>query len=168
MITYREATNVDLAAIRVLGREINALHHAAWPDVFSPSGDPQPDEDFWREMIGLPDATTFVAETAKGVIGFVNIAVVAKDKNPLLQPVAYARVGSVGVAERHRGRGIGTELMRRAEAWAAARGATRVNLIVWAFNERAVRLYEELGYEIRSYSMGKRLAPNPREEGRTV
>jgi hypothetical protein len=63
VITYRETTNVDLPAIRVLGREINALHHAAWPDVFAPSGGPQP-EDFWREMIGVPHTTSFAAAAA--------------------------------------------------------------------------------------------------------
>ena len=66
MITYREATLVDLQAICVLGQQINALHHAAFPDVFAPSGDPQRDEGLWREMIGAPEATTFVAETAEG------------------------------------------------------------------------------------------------------
>jgi len=157
VITYREATNVDLQAICVLGQEINALHHAAWPDVFAPSGDPQRDEGLWREMIGMPDATTFVAETAEGVIAFVNIAFIVQEKSPLFQPIAHARFGSVGVAERHRGKGIGTELMRRAEAWAARKGAKRLSLNVGAFNKEAIRLYEQLGYEVRSHSMGKRL-----------
>lgn len=157
MIIYREATSDDLHAVCVLGQEINALHHAAWPDVFAPSGDSSRDEGLWRETIGAPDATTFVAESADAVIGFVNVVFVARDKNPLLQPISYVRVGSVGVAECHRGQGIGTELMRRAEAWAAARGAKHVTLNVWRFNERAVGLYEHLGYEVRSHSMGKRL-----------
>jgi GNAT superfamily N-acetyltransferase len=108
-------------------------------------------------MIGAPDATIFVAERAEGVIGFATVAFVAKDKSPLLQPISYARFGSVGVAESHRGRGVGKELMRRAEGWAAAKGAKRISLNVWAFNERAVRLYKELGYEVLSHSMGKRL-----------
>jgi len=158
VITYREATSEDLQAICVLGQEINAIHHAAFPEVFTPSGDPRRDEELWRQMIGVPDAITFVAETTEGVIGFANIAFVEKDVNPLVQPISYARVGSVGVAERHRGRGVGRELMRHAEAWAAAKGAKRISLNVWAFNERAVRLYEELGYEVRSHTMGKRLS----------
>jgi ribosomal protein S18 acetylase RimI-like enzyme len=158
VITYREATSNDLLAICVLGQEINAIHHAAFPDVFAPSGDPRRDEELWRQMIGVPDAITFIAETEEGVIGFANVAFVEKDVNPLVQPVSFARVGSVGVAEGHRGRGVGTELMRRVEAWAAAKGAKRVSLNVWAFNERAVQLYMELGYEVRSHTMGKRIS----------
>jgi ribosomal protein S18 acetylase RimI-like enzyme len=158
VITYREATSDDLPTVCVLGQEINAIHHAAWPEVFAPSEDPARDEGLWREMIGVADATTFVAQSAGAVIGFANVLFVARDKNPLLQPISYARVGSVGVAEGHRGQGIGTELMRRVEAWAAAKGAKHVTLNVWAFNRRAVEMYEELGYEVRSHSMGKRLS----------
>ncbi len=158
MISYREATRDDLRSICVLGQEVNALHHSAWPDVFAPSGDPTRDEALWSEAIGQESATAFVAEAAGEVIGFVNISFVSRDPSPLLQPVSFARVGSVGVAGVHRGRGIGKELMRQAEAWAASRGARHIVLNVWAFNERAVDLYRELGYEIRSYAMGKRLA----------
>ncbi len=158
MISYREATRDDLRSICVLGQEVNALHHSAWPDVFAPSGDPTRDEALWSEAIGQESATAFVAEAAGEVIGFVNVSFVSRDPSPLLQPVSFARVGSVGVADVHRGRGIGKELMRQAEAWAASRGARHIVLNVWAFNERALDLYRELGYEIRSHAMGKRLA----------
>ncbi|MDZ7652863.1 MAG: GNAT family N-acetyltransferase [Burkholderiaceae bacterium] len=157
MVTYREATIDDLRAICVLGQEINAIHHDAWSDVFAPSSDPSRDESLWAEMIGQPNATSFVAESDEEVVGFVNVLFVERDKNPLFQPISFARVGSIGVAEGHRGRGIGRELMRQAEAWASARGARHLSLNVWAFNERAVDLYRELGYDVRSHSMGKRL-----------
>jgi ribosomal protein S18 acetylase RimI-like enzyme len=158
LVTYREATIDDLCAICVLGQEINAIHHDAWPDVFAPSSDPSRDEGLWAEMIGQPNATSLVAQCDDEVVGFVNVLFVERDKNPLLQPISFARVGSIGVAEAHRGRGIGRELMRQAEAWASARGARHLSLNVWAFNERAVDLYRKLGYDVRSHSMGKRLA----------
>lgn len=44
-----------------------------------------------------------------------------------------------------------------AEAWARQRGAPDIRLNVWAFNQRALALYEELGYEVRSQVLGKRL-----------
>jgi ribosomal protein S18 acetylase RimI-like enzyme len=71
----------------------------------------------------------------------------------------WARVNSICVRESARGRGVGRALMARAEAWARAEGAEELRLVVWAFNERAVRLYEELGYAIRAHAMGKPLEP---------
>jgi GNAT superfamily N-acetyltransferase len=44
-----------------------------------------------------------------------------------------------------------------AERWAIERGATDLRLNVWAFNQVALQMYGELGYEIRSTSLGKRV-----------
>ena len=157
MVTYREATRSDLRPICILGQEVNAIHHAAWPEIFAPSGEPDRDDQLWLKTIGQTDATTFVAEVAGAIVGFVNISFIEKESHPLLQPLPVAKVGSVGVASAHRSQGIGRELMRRAESWAYAKGARHVLLNVWSFNARAIKLYEELGYEVRSCSMGKRL-----------
>jgi ribosomal protein S18 acetylase RimI-like enzyme len=50
----------------------------------------------------------------------------------------------VWVHERLRGRGIGTELMKRAEAALRSRGGEVVFLSTWSF--QAPRFYEKLGY----------------------
>ena len=50
--------------------------------------------------------------------------------------------------------------MGSAEGWARERGAYEMRLHVWAFNEGAMRMYEELGYEVRSHFLGKRLLEN--------
>ncbi|MDI5975766.1 GNAT family N-acetyltransferase [Amycolatopsis magusensis] len=52
----------------------------------------------------------------------------------------------IEIAPGHRGRGIGTELIRHGEAQLAAAGTTRVALAVEVTNERAERLYRRLGY----------------------
>ncbi len=49
--------------------------------------------------------------------------------------------------------------MNLVESWARSKGATDMRLNVWAFNEQAICLYQELGYEIRAFGMGKPLAP---------
>ena len=47
-----------------------------------------------------------------------------------------------------RGRGLGRALTERLHEEARARGAARVRLTVYATNEPARRLYEQLGYEL--------------------
>ncbi len=56
-----------------------------------------------------------------------------------------ASVG-VGVLEAHWGRGLGVALMRSLEGRARAAGLRRLELTVVAPNDRALRLYERLGY----------------------
>jgi ribosomal protein S18 acetylase RimI-like enzyme len=153
---YREAELHDLPGVCALGEVVNLLHHDAWPSIFAPRSDPSRDAPHWRRSIGQPHATTFVAEHSGELMAFITVMLV-DESNSRLQPMRYAHVGSVCVAEPFRGRGIGKQLMSLAEQWAAGRGARDMRLNVWAFNESALAFYEELGYEVRSLFLGKPL-----------
>jgi ribosomal protein S18 acetylase RimI-like enzyme/predicted enzyme related to lactoylglutathione lyase len=161
----RRATVEDLRAICELGQVVNLLHHQAWPQVFAPASDLARDESHWLQSLLGEASATFVAVEAGLIVGFVTVSV-GDENHPLLQPVRFARIGSLCVAERSRGRGIGRALMAEAESWAAGHGATDLRLHVWKFNADALRLYEELGYEVRSLSMGKEAMHEQRQPAR--
>jgi len=101
----------------------------------------------------------FVAESSSELVGFATVSVVTESSS-LMQPVRYARVGSICVQESMRGKGVGGRLMAQAESWALEQGAADIQLNVWAFNQPALALYKELGYEVRSLSLGKALSQN--------
>jgi ribosomal protein S18 acetylase RimI-like enzyme len=158
-VQYREAIESDLPAICALGMEVNTLHHEAFPRHFAPPADPLRDSAHWAASLAQPTATIFVAELAPGrLAGFVTVAV-QDEAHSLLQPMRIGRIGTVGVTAEWRGHGMGRALMQQAQAWAQARGATELRLHVWAFNEAARRLYEELGYELRQFTLAKPLIP---------
>ncbi len=90
--------------------------------------------------------------------GFVT-ATVADETHSLKQPMRYGRINSICIASAAQGRGLGSALMSTAEQWATDEGAVDMQLVVWAFNDVAVHLYRELGYTIRSHTMGKALPP---------
>ncbi|WP_244145102.1 GNAT family N-acetyltransferase, partial [Paraburkholderia tuberum] len=102
------------------------------------------------------DRAMFLAEHGSTAVGFITVQVM-QPTSPLLQPLTVGRIGSVAVLERLRGRGVGSTLMKLAEEWARKNGANDMRLTVWAFNEQAVDLYQELGYELRAFEMGKQL-----------
>jgi ribosomal protein S18 acetylase RimI-like enzyme len=156
VVAYREAEVSDLSAVCVLGQVVNLLHHEAWPGIFAPPSDPAHDASHWEQSICKPNATTFVAEQAAKLLAFVTVFLV-EDSNPLLQPARFSRIGSICVAQGHRGRGIGKHLMALAEQWAVSGGAGDIRLQVWCFNEPALALYKELGYQVRSHILGKSL-----------
>lgn len=69
-------------------------------------------------------------------------------------------VSYVAVHPRHRRTGVGTALMRRAEAALAEMGCPKLNLQVRAENPPVVEFYQSLGYDVEArISMGKRLSP---------
>jgi ribosomal protein S18 acetylase RimI-like enzyme len=156
MLHYRSATSADLPSICALGEEVNLIHHAAWPEVFASAGTPERSRDHWAQSVGKDDAITIVAEEDNSLVGFTTVSA-TNESHSLFQPIRYAKVGSVGVTVAYRGKGIGPKLMELAEQWAVEHGAGEVRLTVWAFNETALRMYAELGYETRSHSLGKGL-----------
>lgn len=65
---------------------------------------------------------------------------------------------AVAVHPSWQGRGIGTMLVRHAEAALIARGCLKINLQIMDGNEGVRHFYESVGYEVEPrISMGKRL-----------
>ena len=160
MHDYREASADDLSAICALGEEVNTIHHRAFPDVFAGAGTPDRDAAHWLGSIGKESATTFVVEDAGKLLGFLSVSVL-DESHSLLQPMRFGRIGSVCVTQAKRGQRIGHALMNLAQDWVVQRGAAELRLNVWEFNRQALHLYEELGYEIRSHFLVKRLPSKP-------
>jgi len=159
MPQYRIATKADLPEICMLGEEINELHHLAWPHIFASTGQPLRDYEHWLKFVEHENAIMYVAVTAGTITGFVTVDVITVTHS-LLQPIRYARVGSVGVTKSLRDQGIGKELMALAEKWALDRGGFELRLDVYSFNEHAIQMYRELGFDVISHSMSKRMSPN--------
>ena len=59
-----------------------------------------------------------------------------------------ARIESLAVHPDYRGRGLGVQLIQRAEAEVANRGLQQLNLEVAVDNEEAIRLYERAGFAV--------------------
>lgn len=71
------------------------------------------------------------------------------DVQPVPRPI-FAHVGTLGMGllPDHRGRGLGTALMTAALEASRARGLERVELAVFAGNERAQHLYAKMGFVV--------------------
>jgi len=158
--SYRRAGLADLSSICELGQVVNRLHHDACPQVFAAAVDPAEERKHWLKSLQGDSAATFLASVDGAVAGFVTVHIL-EEEHCLLQPQRFARVGTLSVAEPMRGRGLGRGLMAHAEQWAVMGGAGDIRLEVWKFNAAAVRLYEELGYEIQSFAMSKPMRSKP-------
>jgi len=97
-------------------------------------------EAFVRESVAK-DAVQFVALDGSTVIGWADIFPAWAD--------AVSHVGSLGMGllAAYRGQGVGERLLRACLAKAQAKGIARVELESRADNQRAIRLYERLGFQ---------------------
>ncbi|MCC8404516.1 GNAT family N-acetyltransferase [Paraburkholderia sp. MMS20-SJTN17] len=156
-LSYRRASIDDILIVCELGQILNAVHHRARPDIYAnATAEFARDKPHWLSSLQGEDRAMFLAEHDGTAVGFITVQVI-QPISPLLQPSMVGRIGSIAVLERLRGRGVGSTLIKLAEEWARKNGANDMRLTVWAFNEQAVDLYQELGYELRAFEMGKQL-----------
>ncbi len=83
-----------------------------------------------------------VAERAGAVIGMVTAQLVVSTA----EGGASAWVEDMVVAAPERGRGVGRRLLEAIEAWATARGASRLQLLADRENAPALAFYARLGW----------------------
>jgi ribosomal-protein-alanine N-acetyltransferase len=106
---------------------------------------------FYYEILAEFPETFLVAEFDGGLVGYVMCRVEYGFSH--LKKLGLARKGhivSVAVTERHRGKGVGTMLMRASQDAMAKKDATESYLEVRVTNGEAISLYQRLGYAVTS------------------
>jgi GNAT superfamily N-acetyltransferase len=134
--SIRDATTADLDA---LVRLLAAL--------FSIEADFRPDAARQRRGLALmlersDQRCVLVAERGGAVVAMVTVQLVVSTAEG--GPAALVEDMVVDATER--GRGLGRRLLEAAEAWAAAHGATRLQLLADRENAPALRFYERRGW----------------------
>jgi len=101
---------------------------------------------YLKALRRYPHAAVFVAERADGAI--VGRLSIARDNHP-----ASTHVADLGlmVAKDTRRQGVGRALLEAAVEWARAGGVRKLELHVFPWNEPALRLYEQFGFEREGY-----------------
>lgn len=91
-------------------------------------------------------ATTFVVAEGSGHMqGFVQLTRGAT--HVLVRADSAVELDRLYVLARFNGRGIGTRLLRHAEALAATQGASTLWLTAWVGNHHALAFYDRRGYQ---------------------
>ena len=139
-VVVRAARPDDAAALVELAVAVGS-EPEAWllnTDSWRSVGD---ERRYLRALKRHPDAAVFVAEDDGRVVGRLSVA-----RDPHRASSHVADLGLM-VAAGHRRRGIGRALLERAVAWAREAGIRKLELHVFPWNEPAIRLYEQFGYE---------------------
>jgi GNAT superfamily N-acetyltransferase len=129
MIVIREITQEDAPAAARLSAE---LGYPVTAESIAPR------IDF---LLSQPDHVIYVACDFEEVVGWIDVSVVHH-----LQVEPRAEIGGLVVAAEARNRGVGRELVARAEEWAAERGLTSMLVRSQIKREDAHRFYLREGY----------------------
>jgi GNAT superfamily N-acetyltransferase len=98
-------------------------------------------------------AATFVVELGGAAVGFVGLRL----ERSYEYDDPHVRITGLAVDHDQRGRGIGTALLERAEAWAREHGAALIFLTSGQHRSEAHEFYESRGWKRTGYRFAKRL-----------
>ncbi|MDQ3381436.1 MAG: GNAT family N-acetyltransferase [Actinomycetota bacterium] len=144
MIRIRRAEAGDAAGLVSLAQAVGGeeerwiLATESWRSISS-------ERRYLKSVLRHPDATVIVAADGDHVVGRLSLS---RDPHPASRHVADL---GLMVAESHRRRGIGKQLLEEAVAWARSVGVQKLELHVFPWNEPALRLYESFGFEREGY-----------------
>ncbi len=139
-IQIRSARPEDAATLVALGAAIGR-EPEAWllnTDGWRTVGE---ERRYLRALRRHPDAAVFVADDDGAIVGRLSVA-----RDPHSASRHVADLGLM-VAASHRRLGIGRALLEQATAWARDAGVSKLELHVFPWNEPAIRLYEQFGFE---------------------
>ncbi len=155
MFVIDEATNDDVGAVVELESALfveDAGRHDPHADTGWPAREGRRDAE---QLLASPDATVLVARAAGAVVGM--LVGYATPSSPTRQPVDYAILRSLYVADDWRRQGVAGQLTERFLAWARDRGCVEAHVDHYAANAAAGGLYQRLGFAERSVSRARAL-----------
>lgn len=143
----REATEGDLDAMLSLWRELERIQgsHRLFPMVADA-------EDriagLFREAIADPDSAALVIDGPDGMLGMA-IARITEQGHHSMSDARVAELSRVVVRSDARGRGLGTELIEAARAFAKERGAAFLTAKLFTGNTEGRAFWERMGFVAR-------------------
>ena len=142
----RFAVPQDAEAINVLRKEVNDLHVAGRPNHFKAGFGKELQDHVYLYLAG-GFGYAAVDEEDGQIIGMVMVDYIDRPESPYRYAERFAHIAEICVDEAHRRQGSGKRLLDFVKADAKAKGFSRIELDVWAFND-ALAFYEAEGYTV--------------------
>lgn len=152
-MTVREMKVTDYEMVDRLMQQLHKEHVEGRPDLYIPMEHIFSEKEF-EEMVSDDKKITILVEENEEVVGICITSM--RDRSGMVN-MTTAYVDELVVDEKYRRQGIAKKLCAETEKRAKELGAVRLDLMVWSFNERALKLYESLGMTPQRYILEKDL-----------
>lgn len=143
----------DYNDVNKLMQQLHSLHVDNRPDLYVEIENPYSIYEF-KKIVENKDIISVLAEDDGEILGLAIVTI--RNKSGMLKK-RTAYMDALCVDERFRGQGIWKELFSFVSNMAKKKGAERLDLMVWSFNEKALIFYEELGMKTQRYIFEKEL-----------
>jgi ribosomal protein S18 acetylase RimI-like enzyme len=151
--TIRFANTQDYIPLLDLFELVDTLHRENLPGIFQKPTGPARDQDYFESLLLDQETGLFIAEVEDEIAGFILAILHETPPFSVFIPSRLALVSDIAVKTEFRRQGIGRLLVNKIHEWGETRGASAVELTVYAFNQAAIDFYETIGYETINFRM---------------
>lgn len=155
-IHVRAAAKEDYAALLPIARETQEKHAEGLPHIFQKGTAGLP-EEYFLGLLASDSKMMYVAEFEQNIAGYLIMESSKASYLDILKPRKVAFISDIAVLNRYQGQGIGYALFQQSIAWAKAKGADSLDLMVWDFNQDAIAFYERQGMKSMNRTMSLEL-----------
>lgn len=153
-VTIRIMRQEDLLQVSQLLYQLHKLHIQNRRDIYKEVKSAELLQAVEEEF--LNDGLCLAACQGKELVGYCT-ASVRKSESIFNVNSIYLYIDEICVKEEYQGKGIGRDLFYAAKEQAQRQGCTRIDLNCWAFNKKALKFYESLGFQIQRYRMEQKI-----------
>jgi diamine N-acetyltransferase len=135
----------DIAVLSDLNRDVQELHSVTYPDLFK-AYDRNAVEIFFSSMLSKNNWFHFVAYDNSEPVGFIQIEKREITNHPFRKDCTILYIHQISVRRTHEGSGVGRSLIEKVRSVARESHIDRIELDVWALNERANGFFRKMGF----------------------
>jgi ribosomal protein S18 acetylase RimI-like enzyme len=155
-IVIRKAVEQDAATLGALNADVQAIHAAALPWLFKPSGPDTFAPCEVKPLLAQPENLFFIAEVDGVAAGYAYAEIQERPETPFAQAHDMVYLHHISVKPGHRRNGVGSALMGAVRDAATKAGIAPIVLDVWNFNEEARAFFRRRGFAAYSEKLWSR------------
>ncbi len=156
-INIRRAVEADYHAVNLLYRNTYNIYYQNIPESYKKAPSDLLSKGTFLNILEDKNSLMIVAENKKRVVGVLYAMIESADDDEVTHGYHRVSIDEVSVDPEFRSMRIGSKLLKKAEDWARQNKITDLTTLVYAFNNRAGKFYQNNGYVPYSVKLNKKI-----------
>ena len=150
-VIIRKAKLNDFQGVHKLIMQVHKLHVSKRNDIYKDI-DPMNFEEFKAELSNSNNIY-LIAELENEIVGICFSQIKEILNNKIMKDRRLLHIEDICVDENYQKKGIGKKLYNQIVQLAKEKNIDNIELMVWGFNENAIKFYKNLGMNIKNLIM---------------
>ncbi|MGL4989698.1 MAG: GNAT family N-acetyltransferase [Sarcina sp.] len=138
----------DFNGVECIVQDLHNIHNKSRPDIYK-KADNVFDKGYYSSLLKSKNYINLVAKENEEILGFASVAIKETLDSDVLVQRRYAYIDSICVKEGNRNLGIGAKIFEFIKEELKKIEIDSLELMVWEFNEDAIKFYENTGMKVK-------------------